>query len=134
MQVESPHGQQRNNRSCWSNMLCCFPSCCPCWERSEPNEWMIVMEDGNCVRSGIGITHWKTANQSVARFPSALEEVKFNCDQVTKEMTGIKVKGFAIWSINREGDGPFKAFRSLRGLTPEGLEHANRSIGQMVES
>ena len=33
--------------------------------------------------------------------------------QTTKEKQGIEVNGVIIWSVYREGEGPFKAYKSL---------------------
>lgn len=80
---------------------------------SEPNEWMLVLRDGVVVRSGIGITHIARWGDQIARFPSKLNKVNFAAEQVTREMQGVGVKGVLIWTIFREGDGPYKAYRSM---------------------
>lgn len=82
-------------------------------ETSEPNEWMLVLRNGEPVRAGIGISHYIRWGDKVAKFPSKLNKVSFSAEQVTKEMQGVGVKGVIIWSIYREGDGPFKAYRSM---------------------
>lgn len=43
-------------------------------------------------------------------------------------MQGIEVSGFAIWSVNREGDGPFKSYK----YTQDG--NANSNVQTMCES
>ena len=40
-----------------------------------------------------------------------METIHFEAQQVTKEMQGIEISGFAVWSVHREGDGPFKYYK-----------------------
>lgn len=118
-------------------MGCCYTSL-PCYETSEPNQWMLVIQDGELVKAGVGIQHWRSTGQVVARFSSAIQKVTFKCAQVTTEMAGVEVSGFAIWTIHRGDDkdmsGPFKAFRSLDGLSEDGLRRANENMAQMAGS
>mmetsp|Transcript_35533 Transcript_35533/g.47998 ORF Transcript_35533/g.47998 Transcript_35533/m.47998 type:complete len:170 (-) Transcript_35533:643-1152(-) len=50
---------------------------------------------------------------TVARFPSKVNKISFSAQQVTKEMQGIEVYCMMVWQVYREGDGPFKALKSL---------------------
>merc|ERR1712136_205579 len=47
---------------------------------------------------------------------------------------GVVVKGFATWSIFREEDGPYRAYKSFDGFTENGLRMANDNVRQLVES
>ena len=47
-------------------------------------------------------------------------QVTFVAEQITKEMQGIRVSGFVVWSIHRDGDGPLKAYRYLDSLSESG--------------
>lgn len=80
---------------------------------AKPNEWMIVLRNGEVVKYGIGISdllHW---GDIVVRFPSKIHKVSFSAMQVTTEMQGIEVSGSITWTIYREGDGPLRAYRYL---------------------
>ena len=77
--------------------------------RAKPNEWMLVIKNGEMKKAGIGLRYWSNPfTETVARFPSRLETIHFNAEQVTKEMQGVEISGFAVWSVNRTDDGPFK--------------------------
>jgi flotillin len=103
---------------------------------AKPNEWLLVIADGEMVKAGIGLSAFRWPNQQVVRFPSAIQKVQFSAQQVTKEMQGIEVSGFVIWVVFREEDGPFKAYRYLDGLgTGTGeTPRANENIARMAES
>ena len=81
------------------------------WIIAKPNEWLLVIENGQLRTAGIGLRAFKKIGQTIVRFPSSLQRVSFKAQQVTKEMQGIEVTGFVIWVINREEDGPFKAYK-----------------------
>ena len=49
----------------------------------------------------------------IVKFPSKIHQVPFTVQQTTTEKQGIDIMGIIIWSIYREGEGPFKAFKSL---------------------
>jgi flotillin len=103
---------------------------------AKPNEWLLVIANGEMVKAGIGLRAFRGLNQQVVRFPSAIQKVQFNAQQVTQEMQGIEVSGFVIWVVFREEDGPFKAYRYLDGLgTGTGeTPRANENIARMAES
>eukprot|EP00703_Trepomonas_sp_PC1_P004277 JAP92329.1 SPFH domain/Band 7 family protein [Trepomonas sp. PC1] len=98
------------------------------WVKSEPNQWLLVIQNGKMVRSGIGLKCIVWPMQTVVKFPSAIQRVEFSANNVTKEMQGVEVSGFAIWSVNREGDGPFKSYK----YTQDG--NANQNVCTMCES
>jgi len=101
---------------------------------AEPNEWILLIENGVCLRAGVGMQIFKQIGQVVVKFPSAIHKVTFRAEQVTKEMAGVQVQGFAIWSINREADGPSKAYKYLDGLTTTGKQKADENMAQMAEA
>ena len=80
---------------------------------AQPNEWMIVLREGKMIKCGVGISCLKMMNDKVVKFPSKVHKVNFTAQQVTREMQGIEVSGMIIWSIFRDGEGPFKAYKSL---------------------
>jgi regulator of protease activity HflC (stomatin/prohibitin superfamily) len=62
------------------------------------------------------------------------QNVSFEAEQVTKEVQGVRVKGFATWTVYREDDGPFRAYRTFDGLSDAGRKMANNQLGSLVES
>ena len=98
------------------------------WQESKPNEWLLVIENGKLVKSGIGLKTFVLPTQTTVTFPSAINRVPFSAQNVTKEMQGLEVTGFAIWSVNREGDGPFKCYKYTQG------GEANLNVQTMCES
>lgn len=55
---------------------------------------------------------------TIVRFPSKVEKVYFYANNVTKEMQGVIITGFAFWSVHREADGPFKCYKYMQGGDP----------------
>lgn len=49
----------------------------------------------------------------VVTFPSKVNKVDFKTQQVTTEMQGVQVSGCIIWTVYREGEGPFLAYKNL---------------------
>ena len=90
----------------------------------KANEWVLLINNGEMKRAGIGLTCFKGPFDQVARFPSKVNKVNFFTEQVTKEMQGIKVSGMLVWTIYREGDGPMKAYKNLG----EDLKEENPAI------
>jgi hypothetical protein len=54
------------------------------------------------VKAGIGLKSFVWPSQSVVKFPSTIYKVNFKANNVTKEMQGVEVSGFAIWSVHRD--------------------------------
>jgi hypothetical protein len=52
----------------------------------KPNEWVLVLNNGNLKKAGIGLTTWRSPYDSVARFPSQINKVNFSTEAMTKEM------------------------------------------------
>jgi len=104
------------------------------FETAQPNEYMLVIENGEQKISKVGLMHFRQFMQSVEKFPSKMQNINFSCDQVTREVQGVGVKGFATWSIFREEDGPYRAYKSFDGFTENGLQMANDNVRQLVES
>jgi len=80
---------------------------------SHPNEWMLVIRNGNLHKCGIGIHSFVLLGDQIVKFPSKINKVTFAAQQVTKEMQGLEVSGMILWSIFREKDGPFRAYKNL---------------------
>merc|ERR1719158_2618899 len=106
-----------------------------CVHHAQPNEWLLVVdEQGRQTKAVVGGTHVSSPYEQVVKFPSNLQKVSFRAQQVTREMQGIEVSGFASWVVYREDSGPLKAYRHLNGLTTEGIDAANDSLRHMAES
>lgn len=104
------------------------------FEVAEPSEWMLVIENGDLKQAAVGLQHFRGFMQTCVKFPARMRNVEFEAEQVTKEIQGVKLKGFCTWSIYREGDGPYRAYRSFDGMNKDGASQANSNIGQLVES
>lgn len=74
----------------------------PQYRDSNVNEWMIVIRDGQPVKTGAGIYKFAWYGDKVVKFPTHLRSVKFEAEQVTEEMMGVRVSGALIWSPHRD--------------------------------
>lgn len=102
---------------------------------AEPNEWLLLIKDGELVKKGVGITVFRGIGETVVRFPSLLNKVFFSAQQVSKEMSGVELSGFVIWVINREGINPLKAYKHIKDLANlEKDSEVNQHIKSMAES
>ncbi|KAG1659276.1 hypothetical protein FOA52_008205 [Chlamydomonas sp. UWO 241] len=104
------------------------------WVTGKANEWILVVSNGRMVKAGVGLTVFRGLYDQVVAFPSVIQKVSWSAEQVSKEVQGLRVSGFCIWSINRIDDGPFKAYRYLDGLSTKGLASANDNLARMCES
>jgi len=64
-----------------------------------PNEWVLVIRNGELVKSGIGLSGFRGYFDQVVKFPSDVHKVQFNTEQVTQEMQGLEVTGMIVWGI-----------------------------------
>ena len=102
---------------------------------AKPNEWLLEIRNGEMVSAGIGQQVFRGWNTQVVTFPSTIQKVQFQAQQVTQEMQGIEVSGFVVWVIYRDEDGPFKAYKYLDGLDSSGSSpQASENIARMAES
>ena len=83
------------------------------WVEGKPNEWVVIMRNGEFVQAGIGLSTVTTPFDTHAIFPSKLHKVEIKTQQVTKEMQGIEVSSMIEWTIDKKGEGPMKAFKNL---------------------
>ena len=65
---------------------------------------------------------------TVVKFPSRIEQVTFRANNVTSEMQGVDITGFAFWSVYREDDGPFRCYKYMQG------NDATSNVQAMCES
>lgn len=100
---------------------------------AQPNQWMLVLNNGKLVKVGMGISTFQGFNDKIVKFPSKVHKVPFVAQQVTTEMQGVEVSGIIIWSIFREGDGPLKAYKSIgTDIQKEEPESANQNLVEMA--
>eukprot|EP00484_Ammonia_sp_Unknown_P017091 CAMPEP_0197027210 /NCGR_PEP_ID=MMETSP1384-20130603/7163_1 /TAXON_ID=29189 /ORGANISM="Ammonia sp." /LENGTH=364 /DNA_ID=CAMNT_0042456021 /DNA_START=26 /DNA_END=1120 /DNA_ORIENTATION=- len=105
------------------------------FEAAEPNEWLLLIKDGELKSCGIGTQVFRGFNETVVKFPSLLNKVSFSAQQVSKEMQGVELSGFIIWVINRDGQCPLKAYRHIRNLSNLTADsEVNMHIKSMAES
>jgi uncharacterized membrane protein YqiK len=79
----------------------------------KANEWVVVINNGVMKQAGIGLSVMRGPNDQVAIFPSKVNKVVLTAEQITEEMQGLKVSAMIVWTINRDGDGPMKAYKNL---------------------
>ena len=102
---------------------------------SQPNEWMIVLNNGKIKAMGVGITSRVSYFDSCVKFPSKIHKVHFNAQQVTQEMQGIEVSGVILWSINPKDDLPLKAVKYLgKDLTYLDAKTAKDNLAEMCSA
>jgi regulator of protease activity HflC (stomatin/prohibitin superfamily) len=93
------------------------------------------MREGNMVKCGIGLQTWVMPWDQTVTFPSLINEVNFSAQQVTAEMQGVEVRGNIIWSVYRDGDGPFRCYKmfgsALKNRNPRSI---NDKLGDMAIS
>ena len=58
---------------------------------SDPNEWLLVIRDGKMVKAGVGLKTFLGITDSFVKFPSKVEQVHFEANNVTKEMQGVEI-------------------------------------------
>lgn len=98
------------------------------WVESEANEWLLLIRDGQLVKAGIGLKTLIGFSDTIVKFPSRVEKVTFSANNVTQEMQGIQITGFAFWSVFREEDGPFRCYKYMQG------NDANENVKALCES
>ena len=102
---------------------------------SEPNEWMLIVRNGKLMECGVGISGYAKFSDTVVKFPSKINKVKFTAQQVTKEIQGVEISGVIIWSVYREKDGPFKAFKYLgEDIKANNPKTANQNLVEMANA
>ena len=97
----------------------------------EPNEWVVIMRDGQEVQSGIGLSCFRGPFDQVAKFPSNLVKVEIKTQQITKEYQGLEVQSFIEWTIDR--NNPLKAYKNL-DLASGNNHMANTTLQSMTSA
>lgn len=99
------------------------------WVQGGPNEWVIIMRDGEQRHAGIGLSCFKSPFEQVAIFPSQLVKLDVKSQQCTKEMQGIEVSSHVEWTVDR--NSPLKAFKNL-DLASGNCSSANDTMRSMA--
>jgi len=90
------------------------------------------------VQAGIGMSCFCPIGAQVVKFPSSMQETTFTASQATKQRAGVSVTGKAYWSIYRpseeDPDGPFRAFKSLNGLSDGDFKAGNEKVQTLAIS
>lgn len=94
---------------------------------AAPDEWLLRIRGGKLIESGVGVSMLRRPGDVLALFSSTLQRVGFLVETMSADRVLIRVEGFILWSVDGEGEGPFRAFRSL-GLAnllspPADLKH-----------
>jgi len=108
------------------------------WHMAAPNEWLLLLHNGELVKAGIGMSCFCPPGAQVVKFPSSMQETTFTASQATKQRAGVSVTGKAYWSIYRpseeDPDGPFRAFKSLNGLANGDFKAGNEKVTTLAIS
>ena len=93
------------------------------------------MNNGVLKSAGIGTAIVRSPFDTVAVFPSRLVKIEVHTQQVTKEMQGLEVSAMIEWTVDKEGDGPMKAFKNLgQDLASDHPWTANSMLSDMCSS
>lgn len=101
------------------------------WVTGKPNEWVVIMRDGECVQAGRGLNCFKSPYDQVAIFPSEHVKVELTTQQVTQEMQGIEVQSMIEWAVDK--NQPLKAYRNLN-LASGSYNTANDILQSMASA
>lgn len=101
--------------------------------QSNLNEWVVITRGGKLIQADIGLNCFVTPWDSVAIFPSKLTKVEVQTQQITQEMQGVQVNSMLEWTIDREGNGPMKAFQNL-DLATGNFTNANNTLRDLTSA
>jgi len=83
---------------------------------AQPDQWLLRLRDGKLLDAGVGITRVRKPGDTIVRFTSTLQRVRFTAEVISADRVNLVIEGFVLWSISCAGEAPFKAYRKL-GLT-----------------
>ena len=83
------------------------------WSVARPDEWLLQIRDGRMIRAGVGISIWRRPGDVLVRYSSAIQRATFSAIAPSRDQVPFAVEGFALWTVQSAGDGPFRAFRNL---------------------
>jgi flotillin len=101
----------------------------------KANQWVVIVNNGKMKQAGIGLSCMVSPGDEVAIFPSKVNKIVFSTQQVTSEMSGLEVSAMICWTVNREAEGPLRAYinlgKDLERATPV---KSNELITQMASA
>lgn len=83
------------------------------WVEGDPDQFGLLIRNGKLIKQGVGLTSWTLPGDQFVQYPCQIRQQPFSADNVTLEMSGVRVTGMIIWSPHREGDGPYKLYKSF---------------------
>ncbi len=92
-----------------------------------PDEWVLQIRNGKCIRAGIGASVLRRPGDVVVRFTATVQRVRFQATVIDADLLELAVEGFALWSV--DAVEPFRAFQRL-GLVDL---HAGLPTGQAAK-
>jgi uncharacterized membrane protein YqiK len=105
------------------------------WVEGKANEWILVIRNGKLIKKGVGMATMTLPGDQVVKFPTMVGQVNFVAEQVSSEMQGVRVSGMLIWSIHRDGEGPFRAYKAFGDdLKKKTAVECNHKLEKMVVS
>lgn len=99
------------------------------WEAARPDEWLLLLRDGQLVSQGIGLRAFRGWRDIATKFPAAMQKVRFQTTQVDRDMQGLDVSGYVSWSVNRDGEGPWNAYKYLAMRDKDGDGNVDSDAG-----
>lgn len=81
--------------------------------QAEANQYLLLIENGKLVKSGVGIRVFKKFSQSVVIYNSNLNKIDFSAHNVTKEWQGVKMSGFIMYTVHRDDQGPYQYYQYM---------------------
>lgn len=85
----------------YKGLLLAYDKIMKLYVNGKPNEWVLILNNGQLKHKGIGLSCFRGPFDQVAVFPANVHQVNFTAEQVTSEMQGVQVSGMIVWSINR---------------------------------
>lgn len=99
------------------------------------NQWVLIINNGVLKKAGVGLNCFRSPGDVVAYLPTKVNKVQFTAEQVTQEMSGVVVSAMICWTINREGDGPLKAYTNLGSdISSNNPREANALISSIASA
>ena len=56
------------------------------WKQGNPGEYQLHIRNGELINMGVGLTCWTMPGDQLVSFPSGIQQIAFEADQVTREM------------------------------------------------
>lgn len=80
---------------------------------ARPDQWLLHIRNGEMLSAGVGVSCWRRPGDVAVLFSSTLQRVRFTVSALSRDRVQVIVEGFILWSVDEEGDGPFRAFRQM---------------------